>query len=359
MDRIRDHFAFGLQIPEPEFAVFEHPLDFFGRILGPEAQGFEWNSLVLLVKIVPGVKRRAESGSRVAGRWLHKHVGKPCLERCNQQRVKAPVHRQYRRFSAEPTIAAMASCRRACRLAASSPSSPAEAASPAEMPVSLKNLELNPPCVRRSVSKIAAINLRPHLSCRGAAACGTRPYRRFSGGRHPLHFVLVGPRFVAQHFRDTIEQIAERIGEIQFADRGKQAAVASKRTRGSKISRAIDAQNRCRAETRSVIGGSGVRGMMLHDHDLAVRKPGTQFELRSALRPRANGRAIATQSISEAPDSGRFERQIERFVGKRPGLSVPRHFACSTAEASRPCFNHTAAGIAEQSAQSDKYARHV
>ena len=83
LDGAIDDFAFGKQKAKPELAVFEHPFDFFRRILGSKAESIEGDSRVLLVKQVPGVKRRAQGRACVPGRRLNENVLEFLFERRN------------------------------------------------------------------------------------------------------------------------------------------------------------------------------------------------------------------------------------------------------------------------------------
>ena len=99
--------------------------------------------------------------------------------------------------------------------------------------------------------------------------------------------------------------------------------------------------------------------VMLHDHDVAFGEAGAHFELRHAL---ALGREWS--GYGDAIDFGwlylrHFKRQGKRFGRERSRSVLARNLCLLNGGGEPSVFDNTTGRIAQQAAESDKYARHA
>ena len=163
---------------------------------GPQTQGLEWNALILRIEIVPRVESSAESGSRIAGRRLHKYVGKPNLKGLNQQSIKCKATRN-----------TQISCRTDdCRNSLFNRR--LQAGGQVDLRLLGKRLSRGnsrlfieagaKTAMRQTIRvEVAAFHLRQHRAAMAEKLSKNIQIGGSSGNRHPLHLVLVGSRLVA------------------------------------------------------------------------------------------------------------------------------------------------------------------
>ena len=97
---------------------------------------------------------------------------------------------------------------------------------------------------------------------------------------------------------------------------------------------------------------------MLHDHDVAFRKAGAHFELSRALALRGERSGYGDTIDFGWLDLRHFQRQGERFRRERSRSVLARNFCLLDSGGEPSVFDDTTGRIAQQAAESDKYARH-
>ena len=113
-----------------------------------------------------------------------------------------------------------------------------------------------------------------------------------AGGGEPLDFVFVGVRLEAEQFGDAAVQIADGIRIVHLGFEFQTVALAAIARAAAEIAGAVEGQHSGVVETRGVVRGGGMRGLMLHQRELALGNSERNWAWISA--PVATGCAIAT-----------------------------------------------------------------
>jgi hypothetical protein len=133
--------------------------------------------------------------------------------------------------------------------------------------------------------------------------------------------VLVFAGRKSQQFGDAPVEIAERIGRVLLVIESHQRALGQPARAAAEIAAAVECQHGCMVEGRRIIRRRGVRAVMFHQHDPALRELRAQLQQEIGL---GNGTHDGDGIHVLGLRSSQFQTSGDGMVGQAVG-SAPMH----------------------------------
>ena len=266
------------QVAESQLAVFEHFLGVRGGIGRPQRERPEGHARLLPVDRVPGIQHRADGRPGVARHRLHEHVAvaQGAFQRRNQQGIQSQPAGQAEmaRISGQPERRGLHGFLDAGRQvrphgfrnrrAIGQPQPLIEARAETAGLQALGGEE-------RTVRTRAAVRQVENLEEKFAIAV-------IAADGKPLDLVLVLVGRKSQQFGDAAVEIAQRIGRVLLLFERHCRAVGLPARAAAEVAAAVEREHRGLAEGRRVVRRRGVRAVVFHQHDAALRELRPQLQ---------------------------------------------------------------------------------
>ncbi len=339
---------------EAELAVFEHLLDLLGREIRAEAERPHRAALAPPMRAAPGVVSRADGRAAVARSGLHEDVvpAAAALERGHQQSVERQpagqaeiaaftreVHDDGFRGRLDARRKIGLHCFRDFRAFGQTQ----------------RFIE-----ARAEPARLAAVHVEPrriHAEARGVLAQNLAEYSgvlRLAGNRQPLDLVLFEHRTEAQQLGDAAVKVAERIRVGHLRIQRKVRAFGAPARAAAEVAHVVHGHHGGAFERRSVVGGGGVRAVVIHAHHARLREEAAQFQMNLAGAVSFPQRARQGHSFDiPALDAGHFQRHAQRFRRQIAAHMPGRRLLLFDGGCQLSVFENGAGGILLKSAQSN------
>ena len=174
-----------------------------------------------------------------------------------------------------------------------------------------------------------------------------------SADRAPLDLVLIDVGLKAEEFADPPVKIADGIGRILFVLEREMRAARLPARAAAEIAAAIEREDGGLFERGRIVGGSGVRQVMLQDDDAAVGKLGAQLQVKVRFgNGTDHGHGVHLLGLRPGQLQTGGDGMLRHFVEAAPVGAAPDQLRFFDGGSQFAVLEYRGGGIAQQAADS-------